>query len=312
MEGLRFVREEHFTLADGCYLPHADLLGFVDEKLHEIVFAHPELKKYIPELLDVDIFVSWDVDKFLMFISPEKRAHLPARGMEFKHLPALREAGTDLLGAVQKSVDITELESSKSSFGQLQFALGFAAAGIFPSGRYDDESKAVKQKTGAEIANLIQKWAVRRKERVENSRIFLSHKGANKPLVAKIDTALRLLNLKTWFDRDDIVAGDTLVRSVDKAFEECAAAVFFISADFVDSGVIRKEIDRAIHEEAMRSGGFRVIPLVLAQHGGHDGLVPGPFRTLAWKTVDDIEIVPAILWALPQMVRDQIEYAAPK
>jgi hypothetical protein len=169
MEGIRFVRDEHFTLADGCDLPYADLLGYIDNSLHAIVFAHPELKKYIPKLLEVDVFVSWDLDKFLLFVSPEKRAHLPARGMETKHLPAQREAGTDLFRDLNGSVEITEIESTKTSFAQLQFVPGFAAAGIFPSGSYTEEAKAIKQKTGAEIAILIQKWAERRRQLVENS-----------------------------------------------------------------------------------------------------------------------------------------------
>ncbi|WP_196806542.1 toll/interleukin-1 receptor domain-containing protein [Methylobacter luteus] len=147
---------------------------------------------------------------------------------------------------------------------------------------------------------------------MENSSIFLSHKGINKPLVEKIDRALRLLNLKTWFDRDDLAASDTLVRGIDNAFAGCAAAVFFISGEYVDAGVIRKEIDRAIHEAAMRSDSFRVIPLVLAQHGGSDAHVPAPLQTLVWKTIDDVEIVPTILRALPATGQGLIQYAPPK
>ena len=85
---------------------------------------------------------------------------------------------------------------------------------------------------------------------------------------------------RTWFDKDDLAAGDPLVRGVDDAFAYCSAAVFFISGDYVDAGVIGKEIDRAIHEAATRGGGFRIIPLVLAQHGGTDDRVPAPLKTL--------------------------------
>ena len=76
-----------------------------------------------------------------------------------------------------------------------------------------------------------------RRHVVEKSRIFLSHKGANKPLIEKVDQALRLLGLKTWFDRDDLAAGDSLLRGVDNAFAECSAAVFFLSGQFVDNEV---------------------------------------------------------------------------
>ncbi|HAL40113.1 MAG TPA: hypothetical protein DCP03_19205 [Polaromonas sp.] len=207
---------------------------------------------------------------------------------------------------------ISDSEATNRSFAQLGFAPGFAAAGIFPAGSYEDDAKVAKATAGLEIAKLIQNWAEKKRHNMENSRIFLSHKGANKPLIEKIDRALRLLNLKTWFDRDDLVAGDTLVRGVDNAFAGCAATVFFISGEYVDAGVIGKEIDRALHEAAMRGGEFRIIPLVLAQHGGSDDRVPAPFKTLVWKTVDDAEIVPTILKALPATVQGQVRYAAPK
>ncbi len=102
------------------------------------------------------------------------------------------------------------------------------------------------------------------------------------------------------------------MRGVDNAFAGCAAAVFFISSDYVDSGVIKKEIDRAIHEAAMRNDSFRIIQLVLSQHGGRDEHVPAPLRTLVWKTVDDLDIIPTILRALPISVQGQIRYFPPK
>ena len=96
MEGLQFVREGYLSIAEGCYLPRADLLGHVQARLHELVFQHPELKPYVPNLIEVDLFVSWDGDKFLLLISPERRAQLPARGMETKHLAMQRESGRDV------------------------------------------------------------------------------------------------------------------------------------------------------------------------------------------------------------------------
>lgn len=312
MEGIQFVQDDHLSIAEGCYLPRADLLGHTQSSLHEMLFKHPELKQYVPHLIDVDLFISWDEEKFLLFVSPEKRAHLPARGMETKHLPSQREKGHDYFQGINGFVDISDLDRTKQSFAQLGFTQGFAAAGTFPDGSYTEEAKAKKAKAGEEITNLIKIWAQARRRDMENSRIFLSHKGVNKPLVEKIDRALRLLNLKTWFDRDDLAAGDTLVRGVDNAFAGCAAAVFFISADYVDAGVIGKEIDRAIHEAAMRKDSFRIIPLVLAQHGGGDAHVPAALQTLVWKTVDDIEVVPSILRALPPSLQGQIRYEAPK
>ena len=312
MDGLDFVRGDHLSIADGCFLPHADLLGLVQARLHELVFKLPELRNYVPNMIDVDLFFTWDGDKFMLLISPEKRGHLPARGMETKHLPKLREEGRDVLGPLDDFVDISEIRTTKEMFQAMQFTEGFGAAGIFPSGAYDDTSKAKKEAAGLAVAQLVIAWAQKRRYAMENSRIFLSHKGANKPLVDKVDQALRLLGLKTWFDRDDLAAGDPLVRGVDNAFAGCSTAVFFLSGQFSDAGVIQREIDRAIHEQAMRADGFRVIPIVLAQHGGSDDRVPAPLKMLVWKTVDDIDIVPTILKALPESVKAQIKYTPHK
>lgn len=312
MEGLGFVRGDHLSIADGCFLPYADLLGLVQARLHELVFRHPELKNYVPNMMDVDVFLNWDGDKFMLLVSPEKRGHLPARGMETKHLPKLREEGRDILGSLNEFADISELRTTKEMFRAMQFTEGFGAAGIFPSSTYNDSSKALKEAAGLAVAQLMIAWAQKRRHAMENSRIFLSHKGANKPLIDKVDQALRLLGLKTWFDRNDLAAGDPLVRGVDNAFAECSAAVFFLSGQFADAGVIHREIDRAIHEQAMRADGFRVIPIVLAQHGGSDDRVPAPLKVLVWKTVDDIDIVPTILKALPDLVKAQIKYTPHK
>ena len=312
MEGLQFVREQHLTIAEGCYLPRADLIGQVHGRVHELLFQNPELKAYMPNLIEVDLFVSWDEDKFLLLVSPDKRSQIPARGMETKHLPAQRESGNDVFRHLTGIVDVSNTPAIQQTFDQLGYTPGFAAMGSYPAGAYTDEAKSAKAETATSVAQLILTWARRRREVIENSKIFLSHKGVNKPFVDEVGKALRLLNLKTWFDRDDLNAGDTLVRGVDQAFSHCAAAVFFISKEFVDAGIIGKEIDRAIHEAATRGGSFRVIPLVLRQHGGSDEHVPAPFRTLVWKTVDDVQVVPTILKALPPGVQSQVAYVAPK
>jgi len=219
----------------------------------------------------------------------------------------MTEATTTLTRA-----DISEVRTTKEMFAAMQFAEGFAAAGAFPAETYDEDAKAKKQVAGPTIAQLMITWAQQRRKAMENSRIFLSHKGANKPLIDKVDQALRLLGLKTWFDRDDLAAGDTLVRGVDDAFSQCAAAVFFLSGQFADAGVIKREIDRAIHEQTMRADGFKIIPIVLTQHGGSDDRVPAPMRLLVWKSVDDIDIVPTILKALPDSMKAQIRYTPHK
>lgn len=312
MEGIQFVVGDHMRIADGIFLPRAELLGYLSNSLHGVVHQHPELKLYLPNLLAVDVFVAWDGDTFVLFISTEARAHIPTRGMQDKILHLQAEADGDVSRALSGFSDISDRPFVLHAFKQFGFTPGFAAVGTFPAKAYDSNSKVLKEGAGQALAELMQAWAGRRQLQMERSRIFLSHKGVNKPFIAKVDSALRMIGLRTWFDQDDLPAGDVLVRGVDNAFEGCSAAVFFISGDFADASFIAREIDRALHECTVRPDSFRIIPLVLAQHGGTDERMPKPLQTLVWKTVDDVDVVPTILRSLPSDVQNMVRYCAPK
>lgn len=312
MEGGRFVNQFHLGIAGGCFMPHAQLFGHVDNHIHQLLHQRPHLTRYMPNLLGVDIFAAFAGQRFVFFVSPEKRGHHPKRGIERQDDPSQPNINNLFRDREAEFADVSgELEIHRL-FEQIGFTRGFAALGTFPINDWSEAAKADKANAGKAVAELMVQWAQRRYNDVELSRIFLSHKGVNKPLVDKIDTGLRLLNLKTWFDRDDLAAGDALVRGVDNAFANCAAAVFFISGEYLDAGVIGKEIDRAIHEAAIRPEGFRIIPLVLRQHEGSDDRVPAPLKTLVWKTVDDVEVLPTILRSLPPEIQGLVRYAPPK
>ena len=215
--------------------------------------------------------------------------------------------GLSFIDEGQDCLEITGQRLSNEVFSTFDFSPGIGLIGRFPSG-YDAESKAEQLRLTNFAAELIWAWAERERQKVESARIFLSHKGVNKPLVEKIDAALCNLNLRPWLDKHDLPVGEPLVRGVDDAFSNCCAAVFFVSSDFVDAGVIGQEIDLALHENALRPEGFKVIPLVLRQHGGLDAHVPTPLKKLKWETVDDIDILPTILKALPASVQTTIKY----
>ena len=169
MEGIRFVQEEHLSIAEGCFLPRADLLGQIQACLHELIFRNPELKTYVPKLLEVDLYVTWDEDKFFLLLSPESRAHLPARGMETKHLPTQREKGHDIFLDANSIVDVSGSDLATQAFAQLGFAPGFAAMGVYPARSYAPESNAAKATAAAAVATLILNWGRARMKLSENS-----------------------------------------------------------------------------------------------------------------------------------------------
>ncbi|WP_447837512.1 toll/interleukin-1 receptor domain-containing protein [Aeromonas salmonicida] len=308
MEGMRFVSERHIALSEGCFLPGSFLLGQIQNMLHDLILQNPGLKNYIPDLIDVDLFVFWNGDMFIIFISPDKKGHIPARGMDTKYLPTTFGAVRDIFNSTQELLDMSDFPWVIETFAQLNFTHGFAAAGFFKALTSNMDEKLASIQTANRIANLILNWARKRQQIMENSKIFLSHKGINKPLVREIDKTLRILNLKTWFDIDDLKAGDPLISSIDQAFQQCSAAVFFISDDFKDYGVIKMEIEKAMYESITREESFKIIPLVLTQHGGTDVNVPHALQTLTWKHVSDVQIVPTILSSLPISTQSQIAY----
>lgn len=310
-DGRQFLYTDHFQVSEKLFLPHADIYGMIYNRLLMVVAGRPELKPYVPDLTKVDSFLLRDGEIFVFCVSPDCKANLPTWGLDTQSLPKLREAGTPIFLPPNNCIDVSSYYYVSTVFKAFGFSPGFAIAGRFPI-EYDKALLEERSKRADEAVALIVAWAEQRRAAVENSRIFLSHKGVNKPLVEKVDRALRLLNLKTWFDRDDLSAGDPLLRGVDSAFAGCSAAVFFVSAEYVDAGVIAKEIDRALHEAAIRPEGFRIIPLVLAQHGGSDDRVPAPLRTLVWKTVDDVDLLPTILRALPQAIQGLVRYTPPR
>ena len=155
MDGLGFVRGDHLSITDDCFLPYADLLGLIQARLHELVFDNPDLKIYAPNLMEVDLFFTWDGDKFMLLDSPEKRGHLPARGMKTKHLPKLRGGDHDELSPVKDFIDISEVQTTKEMFKAMQFTAGFGAAGIFPAELYDDMSKSKEEAADLAVAQHV-------------------------------------------------------------------------------------------------------------------------------------------------------------
>jgi hypothetical protein len=65
-------------------------------------------------------------------------------------------------------------------------------------------------------------------------RIFLSHKGFNKPLVREFATTLSMLGFEPWLDEDAMPAGTNLERGILKGFVDSCAAVFFVTPEFKD------------------------------------------------------------------------------
>lgn len=127
-------------------------------------------------------------------------------------------------------------------------------------------------------------------------KIFLSHKGADKPLIREFKQTLHALGFDPWLDEDAMHAGTELERGILKGFKDSCAAVFLITPHFKDEGYIASEINYAIAEKRTKGERFAIITIVL----GTGGVVPDLLRTYVWKEPKgELEALREILRALP-------------
>ena len=87
-------------------------------------------------------------------------------------------------------------------------------------------------------------------------RIFLSHKGADKPRVREYKKTLEALGFDPWLDEDAMTAGTNLERGLLEGFKTSCAAVFFITPNYVDENYLASEVKK--WAATMKSSG--VIP----------------------------------------------------
>ncbi|MGO9429270.1 toll/interleukin-1 receptor domain-containing protein [Rhodoblastus sp.] len=130
-------------------------------------------------------------------------------------------------------------------------------------------------------------------------KIFLSHKGFDKPLVRKFKTTLVLLGFDPWLDEDNMPAGTKLERGILKGFDDSCAAVFFVTPQFKDEDFIASEVDYAIEQKRKKGDKFSIITLVFGD-GAAKGKVPDLLHGYVWKEPkSELEALQEIIRALP-------------
>jgi hypothetical protein len=133
-------------------------------------------------------------------------------------------------------------------------------------------------------------------------KIFLSHKGADKPKIREYKKTLLLLGFDPWLDEDAMLAGANLERGLLAGFKESCAAVFFVTPRFVDENYLGSEVEYAIHEKRSKGTSFQIVTLVFSE-GERKGEVPALLRPYVWKEpCSDLEGLQEILKSLPLSV----------
>lgn len=131
-------------------------------------------------------------------------------------------------------------------------------------------------------------------------RIFLSHKGVDKPLARSFKETLSIIGLRPWLDEDAMPAGTSLERGLLKGFRESCAAVFFITHSFQDEGYLGSEVEYAIAQKREKGDRFAIITLLFSDPASGSPTVPELLQPFVWKKpTDHLEALREILRALP-------------
>ena len=134
----------------------------------------------------------------------------------------------------------------------------------------------------------------------EPMKVFLSHKGCDKPVVRRFNDVLEQMGFRPWLDEDALHAGVELERGILNGFKESCAAIFFITPDFKDEQFLATEVDYAIQQKREKGDRFAIVTLRLANKSGQRGDIPELLKRYVWKEPDtDTEALREILRALP-------------
>lgn len=155
-------------------------------------------------------------------------------------------------------------------------------------------------KTDGELATTVSfRMTSEEIELARSTRVFLSHKGADKPLVRRMKAALIAIGFDPWLDEDDITAGVELHRGILQGMEDSCAAVFFITPEFVDEKFLATEIDYAITQRLKKDSRFAIVTLVFNVNG-KKGVVPELLQRYVWKEPPtETDALVEIIRALP-------------
>jgi len=142
----------------------------------------------------------------------------------------------------------------------------------------------------------LQAVPINRIPNANETRIFLSHKSVDKPLVYRYYKALKELGFEPWLDEPDMPAGVNLEREIFRGFEESCAAVFFITENFEDEKYLATEVDYAMSQKRKKEAKFAIITLCYPNTLRiPDLLTPCIYKNIA----NDLEGFYELLRALP-------------
>lgn len=189
----------------------------------------------------------------------------------------------------------------RSQFPQFE-EVGWLRGDVFVEPEVEPERDEVLGEEGdtTRVSFILSKEYV---DMTSQNKIFLSHKGVNKPEVREYSSALEALGFRPWLDEDAMTAGTPLERGLRQGFKDSCAVIFFITTSFQDENYLATEIDYAIEEKRAKGDRFAIITLLLRDEVGRVGQVPELLKRFVWKEPkSQLEALREVLKALPVKV----------
>lgn len=111
-------------------------------------------------------------------------------------------------------------------------------------------------------------YAIWNKPIIQSKRLFLSHSSKDKGIVDYYFNELQKSNIKAWYDKEEIFAGDSIPSKINEGLSECDLGIIFLSKNFLSkhSGWTESECNYFITGRMKRTKKIIVINIGLEDY----------------------------------------------
>lgn len=97
----------------------------------------------------------------------------------------------------------------------------------------------------------------------KSRKVFLSHSSQDKKVVDEFFNELQKSNIKVWYDREEIVPGDSITSKINEGLHNSDIGIIFLSENFLSkkSGWTESECNYFIHQRMRMNKKFIVVNL---------------------------------------------------
>ncbi|MFR9719806.1 toll/interleukin-1 receptor domain-containing protein [Aeromonas diversa] len=97
----------------------------------------------------------------------------------------------------------------------------------------------------------------------KNRKVFLSHSSKDKDIVDLYFNELQKSELKAWYDKEEIIAGDSITSKINEGLKECELGIIFLSKNFLSkySGWTEAECNYFINSRMKKNKSLIVVNL---------------------------------------------------